>query len=123
MKSGDFTVYRNDACERRDFSNITDPHFTQATFTSRPALVGKKLVNGHREIKDYHGGPYDKNAFELTQGTWDHEHCSICYFTIREGHTYWENGGRIILLCDACYEAYKNYSEQGGTAHPLPPST
>jgi len=122
MKSGDFTVSHSDAYELEEFSRIADSHFIQTTFSTRPALVRRKLVNGHREIKDYHGGPYNESVFDLTQGTWDHEHCSVCYFTIRDGHTYWENGKRIILLCDACYEAYKIHSEQGGSPKPLPPS-
>ena len=122
MKSGDFTVSHSNAYELEKFSKIADPHFVQTTFSTRPALVKKELVNGWRVTQDYHGGPYDKTVFDLVQGTWDHEHCSVCYFTIRDGHTYWENGNRIILLCDACYEAYRMSCEQGNSPKSLPPS-
>jgi hypothetical protein len=106
MKSGDFSVSRDDAYHRERFAEITDPNFVCRTFATRAALVGRTLVSGHRVTKDYHGGPFDHAAFDLVEGRWDHEHCSICWFTIRDGHSYWENGKRITLLCDACYEAF-----------------
>jgi hypothetical protein len=80
--------------------------FVQRTFSSHAALVAREPVNGHRMSRDYHGEPYDASKFELVEGKWDHEHCSVCWFTINDGHTYWENGNRIKLLCDACYEAF-----------------
>lgn len=57
---------------------------------------------------DYRGQPYDQSEFDLVEGRWDHEHCGICWFTITDGFTYWENADRIKLLCDACHEALVN---------------
>jgi hypothetical protein len=71
----------------------------------RSALVAKEQVNGYRMSKDYHGEPYDETKFDLVEGMWDHEHCSVCWFRITDGYTYWENTKRIKLLCDACHEA------------------
>jgi hypothetical protein len=113
MKSGDYTVSRDDAYYTNEFSKISDSNFVSRVFLTRTALVAKLPVNGHRCTKDYHGGLYDENVFDLVDGTWDHEHCFVCWFSIRDGHSYWENGKRINLLCDACYEAYKKTAEQG----------
>jgi len=106
MKSGDYSEPHDDAYHREEYARIVDPQFVCRTFRSRPALIRKGLVNGHREIKDYHGEPYNAEVFDLVEGVWDHEHCSVCYFTILDGQTYWENRGRITLLCDACHEAF-----------------
>ena len=106
MKSGDPSIARDTEYYRKAFSEILDRNFVQRTFSSHAALVAREPVNGHRMWQDYHGEPYDASKFELVEGKWDHEHCSICWFTINDGHTYWENGNRIKLLCDACYEAF-----------------
>jgi hypothetical protein len=78
MKSGDFSISREDEYYRKQFADVSDPAFVQRTFFSHAALVAKQPVNGHR---------------------------SICWFTIKDGFTYWENTDRIRILCDACYEA------------------
>ena len=106
MKSGDYSISRTDEAITKAFAEIRDRHFEQRTFSSRPALVAKQTVNGYRESKDYHGGPYDSAKYDLVQGVWDHDHCSVCFFSIKDGYTYWENHKRIILLCDACYEEF-----------------
>ena len=106
MKSGDFSISRDDDYYRKAFAEIPRRQFKQVIFAPRPALVAKEPVNGHRMWQDYHGEPYDASRFDLAQGMWDHEHCSVCWFSIQDGHTYWENEGRIQLLCDACYEAF-----------------
>src|SRR5437870_3317205 len=106
MKSGDYSLARDDEYHRKEFAEILDRQFVQRTFSPRAALVAKEPVDGHQAWQDYHGGPYDKSKFDLVPGQWDHEHCSVCYFTITNGYTYWENGRRIKLLCDACYETF-----------------
>jgi len=106
MKSGDYSITRTDKASTQAFAEIRDRHFEQRTFSSRPALVAKETANGCRESKDYHDGPYDRAKYELAPGVWDHDHCSVCFFSIKDGHTYWENHSRIILLCDACYEIF-----------------
>jgi hypothetical protein len=106
MKSGDYSISHNDDFFRREFSQISDRNFTQRLFLSQPALVAKQPVNGHRAWREYKGEPYDKSEFDLVEGMWDHEHCAICFFTISDGFTYWENNRRIKLLCDACHEAF-----------------
>ena len=106
MKSGDYSISRDDECFLKAFAEILNRHFEQRTFSARPALVAKEPVNGHRLWQDYHGEPYDKSKFNLVENMWDHEHCSICSFTIKAGHTYWEDDRRITLLCDACHQAF-----------------
>lgn len=102
MKSGDFTVDRENDYYRKAFSEISDRDFVQRAFSPRPALLAKEAVHGRRMRKDYNGGEYDEAKFELVEGMWEHEHCSICWFTIKEGHTFWENRDRIKIMCDAC---------------------
>jgi hypothetical protein len=106
MKSGDFSDPRDTDYYRKEFADITDRAFVQRTFASHAALVARKPVNGHRMCTDYHGQRYDESEFELVESMWDHEHCRACWFTIKDGFTYWENADRIKLLCDACYEAF-----------------
>jgi hypothetical protein len=106
MKSGDYSVDRISESFKKQFSEIRDRAFVQRTFSTRSALVATEQVNGHRMTKDYHGGAYDESKFTLVPGTWDHEHCSVCWFKITNGFTYWENAKRIKILCDACHEAF-----------------
>ena len=106
MKSGDYSQDRNDEHFRSEFTRVTDPHFVRQTFSTRRALVAKAVINGYRHIQDYHGEAYDPKEYDLVDGEWDHEHCSICTVRIVDGQTYWENGRRVILLCDACYDWY-----------------
>lgn len=108
MRSGDFSIPRDGDYYRKEFVEIADRAFVQRTFTSRPALVAKKPVNGHRMFADYDGQAHDESEFDLVEGAWDHDHCSVCWFTITDGFTYWEKTDRIKLLCDACYEAFTN---------------
>ena len=72
MKSGDFTLSRDDAYHREEFAKITDPIFVCRTFATRAALVKRTPVNGHRLTRDYHGEPYDRDEFDLVEGMWDH---------------------------------------------------
>ena len=106
MKSGDFSISRDDISYQSEFAKIQDRQFVQRTFSAQPALVAKEAVNGHRMWKEYDGKPYDSSRYDLVEGMWDHEHCSICFFKITDGFTYWENTKRIKLLCDACYETF-----------------
>jgi hypothetical protein len=101
MKSGDFSISRDDDYYREEFAEIEDRQFVQRTFSSTPALVR----NDGKMWQDYTGEPFDSSEFHVVDGMWDHEHCSVCLFTIKDGHTYWENTNRIKLLCDACHEA------------------
>lgn len=106
MKSGDYSISRDDEYYRKHLAEISDRAFVQSRFSSHAALVAKRPVNGHRMWTDDRGEPYDKSEFDLVEGMWNHEHCSICWFTIKDGFTYRENTNRITLLCDACYEAF-----------------
>ena len=105
MKSGDFSVPRDRDYYGAALSEIGDRQFVQRTFSSRPALLAKEPVNGRRMWRDYNGGDYDAVKFDLVEDMWDHEHCSVCWFTIKDGFTFWEDEKRIRLLCDACYES------------------
>jgi hypothetical protein len=104
MKSGDNSNFHNEQF-RKALLAIMDRRFEQRTFSLRPALVTKEPVNGQRMWKEYHGERYDNSKFDLVEGMWGHEHCSVCWFSITDGYTYWENHKRIKLLCDACHQA------------------
>src|ERR1700735_1173414 len=108
MKSGDYSICRDDKYYRKEFADVSDRAFVQRTFASRAALVAKKPINAHKMCADYYGQAYDESEFDLVQRMWDHEHCGICWITITDGFTYWENADRIKILCDACYEAFTN---------------
>lgn len=107
MRSGDPTINRGSDYSQSRFNEIVDKTFTHETFHAYPALVSKAPVNGHRMWSPYYGGDYDKEKFDLVEGMWDHEHCSICDFKIKDGHSYWSNLKRIRLLCDECYDYFK----------------
>jgi hypothetical protein len=94
MKSVDFSISRDDAYYTHEFSEIKNCAFRQRTFSVHASLVAKETVIGQCFWKEYDGGSYDHAQFELVEGMWDHEHCSICFFSITEGFTYWENENR-----------------------------
>ena len=100
MKSGDYSISRDDEYHRDEFAEIVDRRFSQRTFASHAALVAKEAVDGCKMWTDYQGQPFDPSSTSLVEGMWDHEHCSVCLFKIKDGHTYWENRDRIKLLCD-----------------------
>jgi hypothetical protein len=110
MKSGEFNVEISETHFRAAIADILDYNFVQRTFHPRPALIATKPVSGHRMWKEFKGEPFDPNEFQKLDGYWDHEHCSICWFRIVDGHTYWENTDAVKILCDACYEEYKKRS-------------
>lgn len=105
-RSGESNINRDQEYYRRTWDEILDKTFTQTIFHSYPALVSKELVNGHRMWQPYCGAEYDKSKYDLVEGMWDHEHCSICNFKILDDHTYWFNAGRVRLLCDECRDYY-----------------
>jgi len=88
---------------RIGLEQLVDRTFVQKTFAPAAALVAKKPVDGYRLEREYTGGEFDADEFELVQGRWDHDHCLVCYFRIEPGHTYWENGDGLIV-CDVCHE-------------------
>jgi hypothetical protein len=110
MKSGQFDAEVSREYFHAAIADIHNHEFVQRTFHPRPALIVKELVNGHRMSKEFKGEIFDPNKFDKVEGHWDHEHCSICWFKIVEGYTYWENKDSVKLLCDACYEEYKKQS-------------
>jgi hypothetical protein len=103
-RSGDSSIDRKDEYYREEFEGISDREFSQSTFRACPALVSKVLMNGQRMWKPYYGGEFDRNQFDIVEGMWDHEHCSVCNFKITGGYSYWENKNRIKLLCDECHD-------------------
>lgn len=106
MRSGDSSIDRNHDYYRIRYDEILDKVFVKKLFNPFPALVSRFPVNGHRMWKPYYGGDYDKNEYDLIDGMWDHEHCSICDFKIIDGHTYWTNANLVRLLCDECYKYF-----------------
>ena len=106
-RSGDPTIDRNHDYYKRTWDEIIDKKFVQTVFVPYPALVNKEPVNGWRRWGPYDGGQYDHHKYEVVKGMWDHEHCCICNFRIREGHSYWFNEGQVRLLCDECYQYYR----------------
>jgi hypothetical protein len=105
-RSGDPAIDRDDACYRRIWDETADKTFRQTAFCPSAALVSRELVNGHRMWRPYDGSEYDDKEYELVEGMWDHEHCSICRFRIVAGNTYWFNQRRMRLLCDECHDHF-----------------
>lgn len=104
--SGYTEISREDDYYKSKWEQILDKKFAQTVFSPYPALVRKEHVNGHRNWMPYNGGGFDESKYEIVEEMWDHEHCSICDYKIREGNTYWFNKDRIRLLCDECYKYY-----------------
>ena len=106
MRTGEADIDRNDEYYRSRYEEILDKQFQQTIFRPIPALVSRKLINGHRMWKPYNDEKYDSDAYELIQDMWDHEHCSICNFKILLDHTYWLNKNGVRLLCDECHDYF-----------------
>src|ERR1700722_17646613 len=105
MKSGEPNYDRNEPAVTEAFSRIKNRDFIQIEFHPKAALVKREPMNGLRMWKEYKGEPFDEAEFTKVEGYWDHEHCSVCWFDIEDGHTYWSNKGGVTLLCDECYQA------------------
>jgi hypothetical protein len=65
----------------------------------------------------YHGQRFDPSQFQLVEGGWDHEHCSVCSAKIVEGDRYWPNtdleeGGEVDL-CETCYQRFQAQIQAG----------
>jgi hypothetical protein len=37
---------------------------------------------------------------------WDHEHCELCFFTIKDGDTYWTSKSDYQILCEECHNDF-----------------
>jgi hypothetical protein len=86
---------------------ITDRVFVQRTFYIRPSIRSKKAADGWFQSRPDKGEPFDESEWTLVPGGWDHEHCSLCFSRINDGMNYWSNGNEITILCDQCYDHYK----------------
>lgn len=112
MRSGESTINRDDDYYRTRFNEINDKHFVRKTFISIPALITRQPVNGHRLWIPFHGDDYDREQFDIVNDTWEHEHCSICFFKIDVDYTYWASKKRSSVLCDECYDAFERHTER-----------
>ena len=80
--------------------------FTTRVFRPKPAMVKKELMNGHRMWTEYDPAKFSEEEYKLVPGMWDHEHCAICWATIQDGDTYWENSQKRIL-CSNCHAKFE----------------
>jgi hypothetical protein len=105
MRSGWPTEGRdwNSEYYRTGIEQLTDRNFSHFTFAPRPALRARMPMNGYRVEREYTGGDFSSEEWELIDGRWDHQHCTVCYFRIEPDHTYWSNGQGLII-CDTCHE-------------------
>jgi hypothetical protein len=84
--------------------------FVQRRFTPYPSLRSVEPEawdeeQGYHSEAPYTGQEYDPSKFELVEGGWDHEHCSVCWAKIEAGDSYWANDGSDqVALCPACFE-------------------
>jgi hypothetical protein len=92
--------------------HIVDFKFVNREFALAPALY-TQLENG-RKWEQYRGQSYQQDGSQwIVPDDWDHEHCSVCYWRIAPGDSYWENTGHVVLLCDECYEFIINDEHLG----------
>jgi hypothetical protein len=92
--------------------HIVDFEFVNKEFALAPALY-TQLENG-RKWEQYRGQSYQQDGSQwIVPDGWDHEHCSVCYWRISPGDSYWENTGHVVLLCDECYEFIINDEHLG----------
>jgi hypothetical protein len=100
----DYTGIHGNELYAAAFARIGSRQFTRRIFSPAPGLVQNQAC-GSVFVKPYRGRKYDPEKWKLVEGAWDHEHCTVCGFTIVDGHSLWDTGeGRC--LCDACYEYY-----------------
>jgi hypothetical protein len=92
--------------------------FAHRVFSSYPSLRAKAPMRtddlppdsrdgGEWHIsRPYQGAPFDPDEYEVREGSWDHEHCDVCWARIEDGMSYWPNvdpeAGQVDL-CEACY--------------------
>jgi hypothetical protein len=91
---------------RDALGNAPARDFASRVFVSKPAMVKKEPVNGHRMWTEYDPAKFSEEEYEMVPGMWDHEHCRVCWQKIQEGDTYWQNSQRQIL-CPSCYETFQ----------------
>lgn len=108
MKSGDFNVDGDWTLLDADFVEIRDLQFEHKTFRSKPSLRRRESRDGWIQETEYNGQPYDEAEFELIANQWDHQHCSLCFATIKDGLTYWANKDEVTILCDRCFSHYED---------------
>ena len=83
--------------------------FVLRTFNSSPAMVKKEPVNGHRMWTQFDPERYTKEEWDIVEGMWNHEECSICLIHIDEADPYWVSSENHIL-CPGCYEKFQKRS-------------
>jgi hypothetical protein len=80
--------------------------FVKRVFACSPAMVKKEPVNGHRMWSKYDPARFSIEEYEVVEGMWDHEHCSVCWQKIQTGNPYWLNSQNFIL-CPGCCEKFQ----------------
>ena len=76
------------------------------------------LVEGSMDTP-YVGQSYDPEKAEVVRGGWDHDHCQICFWTLRETEDAESGAGYTdgdLWLCTECYEKLVS-PRQRGQAH------
>ena len=106
MRSGDEFPIDDWSTRDEQFATISDRAFVRKTFHEYPSLRSKSPRNGYIESIPYRGQAFDANEWLIVPGGWNHEHCSLCWTTIKEGMTYSVNGNEVTILCDYCRDHY-----------------
>ncbi len=83
--------------------------FKHQIFACRSAMVKKKPVNGHRMWTEFDPTTFSDAEYDIVPGMWDHEHCCVCWDSIKQNDSYFENSQKRIL-CPNCYEAFTKNS-------------
>jgi hypothetical protein len=106
MRSGDKELDRSEEWLRLNYEDLSDDKFAKGIFKTINALELIERPNNNKICTAYHGGRYDKGKYKLVKEMWDHEHCSICYYTILPGYSYWVSANKKEFLCDECHDFY-----------------
>jgi hypothetical protein len=81
-------------------------NWTRTKWKPRVALVDRKSGSS----TPYSGRPYDARHFQVIEGGWSHDHCEICWWTLRdsedeeEGIGYTDGAGD--WLCIECFRKF-----------------
>jgi hypothetical protein len=80
--------------------------FVRQPYAAEDMLIARAPNEaGYHASHPYRGGPFDEARFRLVRGGWDHDHCFICFATVKPGDEWWAAAPPDeVGLCLACHD-------------------